>query len=189
MRWVRQPLLDGPGTSNVTLENSHASGLGPVCVTAGNQKVNTGYVTDLQGALMLVAGAHDNTIINDTFNIPASAPIPSIGSGGNGLYLNACAGLVPQPFNPVEAAAGTNNTFTNVCYSTPANYPGLPPSAKNCPGASPSQPILLRPGRARSTRQPAPHTQCRDAPCHEAAGICCAGIIAWAGRLPCPLCG
>ena len=41
----------------------------------------------------------------------------------------------PQPFNPVEAAAGTNNTFTNVCYSIPANYPGLPHSVKNCPGS------------------------------------------------------
>jgi hypothetical protein len=128
-------LLDGTGTYHVTLQNSHASGLGPICVTLNHQKENTGYFTDLQGALMLVNGAHDNTVTNDTFNIPASAPMPSIASGGNGFYVNACAGFVPQPFSPVEAAAGPGNTFSNVCYSLPANYPGLPSSAKNCPGS------------------------------------------------------
>lgn len=128
-------LLDGTSTYHVTLQNSHASGLGPICVTMNNQKENTGYLTDLQGALMLVNGAHDNAFSNDTFNIPASAPMPSIGSGGNGFYVNACAGFVPQPFSPVEAGAGANNTFSNVCYSLPTDYPGLPPSAKNCPGS------------------------------------------------------
>jgi nitrous oxidase accessory protein NosD len=128
-------LLDGSNTYHVTLQNSHASGLGPICVTMNHQKENTGYLTDLQGALMLVNGAHDNAFSNDTFNIPAAAPMPSIGSGGNGFYVNACAGFVPQPFNPVEASSGPNNTFSNVCYSSPTNYPGLPPSANNCPGS------------------------------------------------------
>lgn len=128
-------LLDGINTYNVTLENSHASGLGPICITVNNQKENTGYYTDLQGGLMLINGAHDNAFSNDTFNIPASAPMPAIGSGGNGFYVNACAGFVPQPFSPVEAAAGPNNTFSNICYSLPTNYPGLPPSSKNCPGS------------------------------------------------------
>jgi hypothetical protein len=128
-------LLDGGNTYNVTLQDSHASGLGPICVTVDHQKHNTGYFTDLQGALMLINGAHDNTFADDTFNIPADAPMPSIGSGGNGFYVNACAGFVPQPFSPVEAAAGGNNTFSNVCYSLPTNYPSLPPSANNCPGS------------------------------------------------------
>lgn len=61
-------LLDGSNTYNVTLSNSHASGLGPICVTVNNQKQNTGYFTDLQGALMLVNGAHDNAFSDDTFN-------------------------------------------------------------------------------------------------------------------------
>ena len=128
-------LLDGSGTYHVTLENSHASSTGPICIAVNNQKVNTGYITDLQGALMLIDGAHDNAFSNDTFNIPSAAPIPSIGSGGNGFYVNACAGFVPQTFSPVEAAAGTNNTFRNVCYSLPTSYPALPPSATNCPGS------------------------------------------------------
>jgi hypothetical protein len=128
-------LLDGSNTYDVTVSDSHASGLGPICITVNGQKQNTGYLTDLQGALMLVNGAHDNAVANDTFNIPASAPIPSIGSGGNGFYVNACAGFVPQPFSPVEAAAGPGNTFSNVCYSLPANYPALPPSASDCPGS------------------------------------------------------
>ncbi len=128
-------LLDGPNTYNVRLQNSHASGLGPICITINNQKVNTGYLTDLQGALMLINGAHDNTFTNDTFNIPADAPMPSIGSGGNGFYVNDCAGFVAQPFSPVEAGAGANNTFNAVCYSLPVNYPNLPPSATNCPGS------------------------------------------------------
>jgi hypothetical protein len=129
-------LLDGTSTYNVTLQNSHASGLGPICHTVDNEKENSGYFTDLQGALMLINGAHDNTFANDNFNIPASAPMPSIGSGGNGFYVDACAGFVPVPWrSTVEAAAGPGNTFSNVCYSLPANYPGLPPSEKNCPGS------------------------------------------------------
>jgi hypothetical protein len=128
-------LLDGSGTYNVTLENSHASSTGPICITVNKQRVNTGYLTDLQGALMLIDGAHGNAFSNDTFNIPSAAPIPSIGSGGNGFYVNVCAGSVPQTFGPVEAGAGANNTFRNVCYSLPTNYPGLPPSAANCPGS------------------------------------------------------
>jgi len=128
-------LLDGGNTYHVTLQHSQASGLGPICHAVNGQKENTGYLTDLQGALMLVNGAHDNAFANDSFNIPAAAPIPSIGSGGNGFYVNACAGFVPQPFSPAEAGAGPGNTFSNVCYSLPANYPGLPPPANNCPGS------------------------------------------------------
>ncbi len=128
-------LLDGSNTYNVTLENSHVSSVGPICITVNNQKVNTGYFTDLQGAVMLIDGAHNNSFSNDTFNIPSAAPIPSIGSGGNGFYVNACADFVPQTFSPVEARAGTTNTFRNVCYSLPTNYPALPPSAANCPGS------------------------------------------------------
>ncbi len=51
-------LLDGTGTYHVTLENSHASGIGPICITVNHQKVNTGYVSDLQGALVIVNGGN-----------------------------------------------------------------------------------------------------------------------------------
>jgi hypothetical protein len=78
-------LLDGSNTYNVRIGNSHASGLGPICVTTDKQKENTGYFSDLQGALMLVNDVHDNAFTNDTFNIPSAAPMPSIASGGNGF--------------------------------------------------------------------------------------------------------
>ena len=47
----------------------------------------------------------------------------------------ACAGYTRQPFTPAEAPAGAGNAFTTVCYNQPADLPGLPPSAANCPGS------------------------------------------------------
>ncbi len=128
-------LFDGSNTYNVTLENSHATGLGPICIKVNGQKVNTGYYTDLQAGLILINGAHSNTFTDDTFNIPGSPPMPSIGSGGNGFYVNACAGFVAQPFSPVETQGANNDAFNTVCYSLPVDYPNLPPSATNCPGS------------------------------------------------------
>jgi len=71
---------------------------------------------------------------------PRGRPIPSgtgysIASGGNGFFIDACAGYARQPFTPAEAPAGAGNAFTTVCYNQPADYPGLPPSATNCPGS------------------------------------------------------
>jgi hypothetical protein len=127
-------LLDGANTYNVTIQNSTASGLGPICSKEDTGvKHNSGYFTDLQGGLMLINGAHDNTFTNDSIQLSGSAPLPSIGSGGNGFYVDACAGFVPVPFSPVEGGAGAGNVFNRVCYSLPANYPGLPPSA-TCKG-------------------------------------------------------
>ena len=127
-------LLDGSNTYDVSIENSTASGLGPICSKEDTGvKHNSGYFTDLQGGLMLINGAHDNAFTNMSIQLSGSAPMPSIGSGGNGFYLDACAGFVPVPFSPKEASAGSGNTFTHVCYSLPANYPGLPPSA-TCKG-------------------------------------------------------
>jgi parallel beta-helix repeat protein len=128
-------LLDGSGTYNVTIQNSAASGLGPICSKEDTGvKHNSGYFTDLQGGLMLINGAHNNAFTNVSIQISGSAPLPSIGSGGNGFFQDACAGWVSVPFSPVEAAAGTGNTFTNVCYSLPTHYPGLPPSG-TCKGS------------------------------------------------------
>lgn len=117
-------VLDGSGTYHVTLENSTANAAGPICITGSGQKVNTGYVSDLQGGVHLINGAHDNTITGDTFTAGTGF---SIASGGNGFYANACTGA-NQPFSPVEAAMGANNTFSSNCYAT-TNIAGLPPSA------------------------------------------------------------
>ena len=117
-------VLDGSDTYHVTLENSTANASGPICITVNGQKVNTGYLSDLQGGLHLINGAHDNTITGDTFTAGTGL---SIASGGNGFYANACTGA-NQPFSPVESAMGANNTFSDNCY-TATNIAGLPPSA------------------------------------------------------------
>jgi hypothetical protein len=101
-------------TWNVTLANSTAEAGGPICITLGGQKTATGYHTDLQGGLLLINGSHDNTIRSDQF---AGGGGVSIGSGGNGVYGNPCTNSY-EPFSPVEAPMGSNNTFTGVCYST-----------------------------------------------------------------------
>lgn len=120
-------VLDGPNTYNVTLENSTSNGTGNICITFNGNKVNTGYLTDLQGGLHIINGAHDNTITSDSFT--ANSGI-SIASGGNGFYYNICAGGVNQPFSPVEPSMGAGNTFSDICYST-TNVAGLPPSTCN----------------------------------------------------------
>ena len=44
-------VLDGSGSHNDTVENSTSSGTGNICFTFNGQKVNSGYHTDLQGAV------------------------------------------------------------------------------------------------------------------------------------------
>lgn len=117
-------VLDGSSTYNVKLENSTSNGTGNICITYNSNKVNTGYYTDLQGGLHIINGAHDNTIVNDSFTGNSGL---SIGSGGNGFYYNICAGGVNQLFSPVEPMMGAGNTFSNICYSS-TNITGLPPS-------------------------------------------------------------
>ena len=50
----------------------------------------------------------------------------AIGSGGNGFFADPCTHS-NQPFSPVEAPMGSNNTFTNVCYS-PTDIASLEPT-------------------------------------------------------------
>ena len=76
------------------------------------QRTFTGYYTDLQGGLLLINGSHNNAIHDDQF---AANTGVSIGSGGNGFFVNPCTNS-NQPFSP-EAPMGSGNTFTNVCYS------------------------------------------------------------------------
>jgi hypothetical protein len=99
---------------NVNLGNSNAQAGGPICITLNGVKTFTGYHTDLQGALLLINGSHDNAIHDDQF---AGNVGYNIGSGGNGFFVNACT-RSNEPFSPVEAPMGGNNTFTNVCYSS-----------------------------------------------------------------------
>jgi len=65
------------------------------------QRTFTGYYTDLQGGLLLINNSHNNAIHDDQF---AANTGVSIGSGGNGFFVNACA--------------EGNQPFSNVCYST-----------------------------------------------------------------------
>ena len=107
---------------NVDLGNSTAQAGGPICITLNGQKTFTGYDSD-QGGLLLVNGSHDNAIHDDQF---AANTGYSIGSGGNGFFVNACA-EANQPFSPAESPMGTGNRFTNVCYSS-TDIAGLEPA-------------------------------------------------------------
>jgi hypothetical protein len=98
---------------NVDLGNSNAEAGGPICVDLSGLKTHTGYYSDVQGGLLLVNGSYDNAIHDDQF---AANKGIDIGSGGNGTFYDPCA-KASEPFSPVEAIMGLNNTFTNVCYS------------------------------------------------------------------------
>jgi hypothetical protein len=49
---------------------------------------------------MLVNGARGNAFSNDTFNIPVGAPMPSIGSGWNGVLRERLRGLCAPAIQP-----------------------------------------------------------------------------------------
>lgn len=117
-------VLQGTNTYGVTVENSVSDGTGNICITNNGQKVNTGYYTDLQGGLHIVDGAHNNTIVNDSFT--ANSGI-SVGGAGNGFYYDECAGGVDTPYSPAEAPMGPGNTFTGICY-TSTNIADMPAS-------------------------------------------------------------
>ena len=103
------------GSYNVNLGNSGAGSDGPICFTLNGVRTHTGYDSDLQANLMLVNGSHDNAIHDDQFAAPIGGP--SIASGGNGFFFDPCT-KSKVPFSPVENPMGSNNTFTNVCYSS-----------------------------------------------------------------------
>lgn len=109
-------------SSHVDLGFSNAQGGGPICITKNGLKESTGYVSDLQGGLLLVNGSSNDSIHDSSF--AANTGI-SIGSGGNGFFVNPCTNS-NQPFMPVEAPMGSGNTFVNDCYSS--NDFGLPPN-------------------------------------------------------------
>jgi hypothetical protein len=102
------------GAYNVNLGNSGAGSDGPICFTLNGVRTHSGYVSDLQGNLLLINGSHDNAIHDDQFAAPTAGF--SIASGGNGFFFNPCTGT-KIPLSP-ENGMGSNNTFTNVCYSS-----------------------------------------------------------------------
>jgi hypothetical protein len=112
-------VLDGSGSYGDTIENSGASGDGPICFTFNGQKVTSGYHTDLQGGLHLINGAHDNSITGDTFQGNTGLDISSGGNIINGMdsFYDACQGSY-VPFASRTPGMGANNTFTNNCYGT-----------------------------------------------------------------------
>jgi hypothetical protein len=122
-------MLDGSNTYNVNLTNSTGEGGGPICITVNNTKVPTGYYdTDLVGGVMLINGAHNNTISGDNFTGMSSLSGYNIASGGNPFYYNVCTGADITPLqSPLDGPMGPSNNFSNNCYST-TDIAGLPPS-------------------------------------------------------------
>jgi hypothetical protein len=122
-------MLDGSNTYNVNLTNSTGEGGGPICITVNNTKVPTGYYdTDLVGGVMLINGAHNNTISGDNFTGMSSLSGYNIASGGNPFYYNVCTGADMTPLqSPLDGPMGPSNNFSNNCYST-TDIAGLPPS-------------------------------------------------------------
>jgi hypothetical protein len=116
-------VLDGLNTFNVTLTNSTAQAGGPICISVNGTKTSSGYISDLQGGVLLINGAHDNAILNDAIGADVGY---SIGTGGNGFFANPCTNQ-HQPFSPIETPMGPGNIFTGTCYAT-TDIANLPPN-------------------------------------------------------------
>ena len=112
--------LDGSGTYDVDIGNSTANSSGSICETGSEGA--TGLVTDTDGGIRLVNGAHDNYIHDVTAHGNVAM---DIASGGDGYWLNPCTGERVQ--TPTTAPMGPGNRFANLCYSV-TNIRGLPPS-------------------------------------------------------------
>lgn len=120
-------ILDG--ASNTTIENSSAEAGGPICISLNGGKEPSGYFnTGLMGNLMLINGTHNNTIENGTFNGFAPTSGYDIAGTPNMFYFNVCTGAASPTFVPSGTAMGSGNTFSNLCYDTSNQVPGLPPS-------------------------------------------------------------
>jgi hypothetical protein len=120
-------ILDG--ASKVTIENSTGEAGGPICISLNGAKEPSGYFNSgLLGNLMLIDGASDNTIQNDTFNGYAPSSGYDIAGTPNPFYFNVCTGADSTTFVPSGSAMGPGNTFSNICYTTSNDVAGLPPS-------------------------------------------------------------
>jgi hypothetical protein len=108
---------------NVAIDHSTSQADGPICLSVGGQKISSGYVSDLQGGVLLINHSYNNPITDDAF---AADKGYDIGSGGNGFFANPCTHS-NQPFSPVEAGPGSGNTFNNTCFNT-TDFVDLPPA-------------------------------------------------------------
>jgi hypothetical protein len=116
-------------SSNVTLENSTAEAGGPICISLGGANEPSGYFnTGLVGNMMLIDGAHNNTIENDSFEGTSSTSGYDVAGEPNPFYFNVCTGADSPTFQPSGTAMGSGNTFSNICYVTSSDVAGLPPS-------------------------------------------------------------
>jgi hypothetical protein len=110
-------------SSGVTIDHSTSQADGPICLSVGGQKISSGYVSDLQGGVLLIRGSTNNIITNDAF---AGNKGYDIGSGGNGFFADPCTHM-NEPFQPVEPGQdNTTNTFKSTCFNT-TDIKGLPP--------------------------------------------------------------
>jgi hypothetical protein len=120
-------ILDG--SSNVTLENSTAEAGGPICISLEGAKKPSGYFnTGLVGNMMLVNGASNNTIENDTVEGMAATSGYDIAGTPNLFYFNVCRGADSPTFVPSGSEMGPGNTFSNICYQDSNDVAGLPRS-------------------------------------------------------------
>ena len=116
-------------SSNVTLQNSTAEAGGPICISLNGAKEPSGYFnTGLVGNMMLVNGASNNTIQNDTFEGAAATSGYDISGTPNPFYFNVCTGADSPTFVASGSAMGSGNTFSNICYQDSNAVAGLPPS-------------------------------------------------------------
>jgi len=117
--------LDGKYTYSVDIGFSTANSSGSICERGTEGP--TGLVTDTDGGIRLVNGAHDNTIHDVTANGDVAE---DIASGGDGFWLNPCTGQ-QVPIFPTTEPMGLGNMFKNLCYKK-TNISGLPtPTCKN----------------------------------------------------------
>ena len=126
-------MLNGKGTYHVEVRASRASGNGPICHTMqpSGLREHTGLEVDHNGGIVLINGAHDNFIHDNTADGDAGFDLRS---GGDGIFVDPCTGaMVPVP---TSAPMGANNRFAPGpnCYST-TNISPPPPKATKCPGS------------------------------------------------------
>jgi len=122
-------ILDG--ASYVKLENSTGEAGGPICISQQGEKTASGYKpTGLLGNLVLVNGAHDNTIENDTFSGYETGVGYDIAEAPNPFYNSPCGGS-PIPTTSGSVSGANNFVKNSICYTTsfvPPSLPPLPPS-------------------------------------------------------------
>ena len=119
-------------SSNVTLQNSTAEAGGPICISLNGAKEPSGYFnTGLVGNMMLIDGASNNTIRNDTFEGASATSGYDIAGTPNPFYFNVCTGTDSPTFVSSGSAMGSGNTFSNICYQDSHDVAGLPPSTCN----------------------------------------------------------